>query len=100
MFSFSICRTETTVQVPVPVKPVVASSSLDRITGGFALAASANLHRPLLNITSHTVTSDILNPGLAVSNAVVSRAPIVTRSSLLANCPVKLYPWKPNMYIV
>lgn len=91
-------RTESLVQVPVPVKPIAGSSSL--LSLGTGLSASTLLHQPRHSLTSHTVTSALLGHSLHVGNTMTTRAPIATRSHLVTSCPVKLYPWKPNMYLV
>ncbi|XP_045192184.1 protein big brother-like isoform X1 [Mercenaria mercenaria] len=95
-----IKRSESIVQVPVPVKPIAGGTSLLSLGTGLAMSAAARLHPPRHTLSSHTATSAILGHSLHVGDTMTTRAPIATRSHLVTSCPVKLYPWKPNMYLV
>ncbi|KAL4235476.1 hypothetical protein ACF0H5_007112 [Mactra antiquata] len=98
-----IKRSESGVQVPVPFKPVAGGSSLLSLTPGLPLPVSASVgFQPSRHIvTSPTETSlGLLAPSLHANTTVSTRASLTSRNHLVSSCPVRLYPWKPNLYLV
>ena len=87
----SVCfRCESEVQVPVPVKPVVASSALSI---GHSFPCGGGLMSRTGGFIPHLPTSTSLGMSLSSNLALF-------HNSTNPRMPVKLYPWKPNMYIV